>query len=122
MLTEFKDWAKAVLGPAYTYAMGMWVETPATADASFCVIQSTGGPAPDVEDRRPRYRVVLLGRRGQPGDSESIYAAAQALMDAALGESVPCGAASVRAITEPAGPAFTTENRAWVQVDFEVLY
>lgn len=122
MLTEFKNWAAASLGPTFTYALGMWVETSATANTSYCVIQGTGGPAPDVEDRRPRFRVVLLGRRGTPGDSQTVYAAAQALVEAALGESAPCGAASVRAITEPVGPAFTTENRAWVQVDFEVLY
>ena len=122
MLTEFKEWAQTVLGTSYTYAMGMWVETTATANTSYCVIQGAGGPTPDVEDRRPRFRVVLLGRRAQPGDSQAVYAAAQALVEASLGASAPCGAASVRAITEPVGPAFTTENRAWVQVDFQVLY
>ena len=122
-LNDFKEWVAAALGQAaYIYAYGMWVETAQTAANSYCVVQSTGGAAPDVEDRRPRYRVILLGRRNERGDSELVLADAELLMQASLGDSAPCGAANVRAIGEPVGPGFTTENRAWAQVDFEVLF
>lgn len=122
-LSDFKGWVAAALGSAtYTYAYGMWVETAQTAGNSYCVVQSTGGVAPDVEDRRPRYRVILLGRRNERGDSQMVLEDAEALMQASFGDSAPCGAANIRAIGEPIGPGFTTENRAWAQVDFEVLF
>ena len=122
MITHFKDWAASVIGSSFTYAYGMWLETQSTVNSRLCVIQATGGPAPDVDDRRPRYRVVVLGRRDKREDAQQLIEVAEALMQATQDESAPCGAASVRAIREPVGPAFTAENRAWVQVDFEVLY
>lgn len=121
MLVEFRDWIGTVLA-GYTFAYGMWVETDATAAIRYCVVRASGGSAPSVDDRYPRFRVILLGRRGQRQDAEQLIADAQALMSASLGDSGPCGAANVRAITEPSGPGFTTENRAWVQVDFETIF
>lgn len=122
-ISEFENWIKSILGSAtYTYQKGMWVESAATAAILYCCIQGAGGPAPDVEDRRPRYRVILLGRRGERADGTRVLADAEALMQATMGDSAPCGAANVRATGEPVGPGFTTENRAWVQVEFEVLF
>jgi hypothetical protein len=123
MLTDLKEWVSSVLAAStYTYAYGMWQETEQTAVSRYCVIQATGGNPPDVDDRRPRFRVILLGRRGDRGDSQQVMADAEALMQASLGDSAPCGAANVRSIGEPVGPGFTTEDRAWAQVDFEVIY
>lgn len=123
-LTDFKEWAEAVLGSGYVYSFGMWLETAEAATQTFCVIQGAGGPDPVVDDRRPRVRVILLGRRNERGDAKKLSIDAGALMQAATHEArtVPCGAANVRAIGEPVGPGFTTENRAWFQVDFEVLF
>lgn len=122
MLSDLKEWVAAVIGSAaYTYSYGMWVETAATHGNLYCVIQATGGAAPDVEDRRPRYRVILLGRRNERSDGARVLADAEALMQASMGDTAPCGAANIRAIGEPVGPGFTAENRAWTQIDFEVL-
>ena len=122
MFDAFTDWLKVVLGLGYSYMPGQWVEASADAGTMYCVVQSDGGPAPDVEDRRPRFRVVLVGRRSNRSDGATLLADAELLMLAALDAPPPCGAASIRALGEPAGPGFTTENRAWVQVTFQVLF
>ncbi|MCI2809390.1 phage tail termination protein [Eoetvoesiella caeni] len=122
MLNEFKEWAEAVLGSAYVYSMGMWTDRPGIAESKICAIQGNGGPGPDVDDRRARFRVILLGPANGRQHAAAIMADVQALALAALGDSVPCGAARVRAIGEPTGPGYTNETRAWFSLDFEVLF
>lgn len=120
MLNEFKSWVESILGAGYAYSMGQWVETQATATRRYCVIQADGGPAPDVDDRRQRFRVILLGRRNERGDSSSLIDDANSIIEVAMGGQMPCGAANARAMGEVAGPGYTTENRAWCQVNFQV--
>lgn len=124
MYNDFKNWVESVLGQGLVYLQGRWQETGSSATARYCVIQGAGGPGPDVDDRYPRYRVVILGSRNNasPAQINGAMAAAESLIAAGMGDSVPCGAAAVRAIGEVTGPAFTTENRVWCQVDFEVTY
>ncbi|MFQ1062151.1 phage tail termination protein [Bordetella trematum] len=123
MFDEFKAWAEAVLGSRYSYTQGQWEETTANQAAFFCSLHSLGGPSPDVDDRRPRYRVLLLGPRGQRSAAQQTKVDIHALADAALmGGLIPCGAASIRALGEPAGPGYTTENRAWWSLDFQITY
>ncbi len=120
MYDEFTDWVKAVL-PAYAYKHGQWEETPSMATASICSIHSLGGPLPDVEDRRPRFRVILLGPRNSRGAAQQVKDDAYALAQAAMDGIAPCGAAAIRA-NEPSGPGYTTENRAWWSLDFQITY
>lgn len=121
-ISDVKDWASAVLGAsAYVYVYGMWQESAATNGTLYCVVQANGGSAPVVDARRPRYRFILLGRRGQGTDSQRVMADAETLMQAALDGILPCGAANIRATTDVAGPAFTTEGRAWAEIEFEVI-
>lgn len=121
MLVEFRDWVGTVID-GYTFVYGQWVETSATDSNWYCVVQAAGGPAPVVDTRYPRFRVILLGRRNAREDAQQLIDAAEALIEAGMGDSLPCGAANVRAMSEVTGPGFTTENRAWVQVDFEVIF
>lgn len=122
LLTDVRDWVMATLPAGYT-AQFAWVESSQPADAvkRYCIVQQMGGSGPVVETRYPRFRVVLLGRRNERGDAQQILADIEGLMQAAMGDSTPCGAANIRAITEPVGPGFTTENRAWAQVDFQSI-
>lgn len=122
MITEFQDWVATILsGYAFTY--GQWVERSAIDSNRYCVVQAASGPAPVVDTRYPRFRVVLLGQRNQRGDTKQLLSDASALIQAGIEkDSLPCGAANVRAMGEPSGPGFTAENRAWVQVDFEVIF
>ncbi|WP_082900695.1 phage tail termination protein [Achromobacter insolitus] len=123
MFEQFKDWvALTIPSHLYTYSRGMWQDSAAVAESWFCALLQMPGPGPDVDDRRPRYRVLLLGPRNGRQHAGDIQAHAEALVQAAMGEVVPCGAASVRAIGEPVGPGYTTENRPWYSVDFQVLF
>ena len=123
MFDAFLAWLKLTIAESdYVYSRGMWVDHKDVFDKSIAAVLQIGGPAPDVDDRRPRYRLILLGPRNRRDQAPQLHAHMEALMQAALGDSVPCGAASVRAITEPMGAAYTTENRAWYSLDFEVLF
>ncbi|MBV7482525.1 hypothetical protein [Bordetella sp. BOR01] len=123
MFDAFVDWLKLTASPTrYTYSRGMWIDSLALADTWIAVVLATGGPGPDVDDRRQRFRVLLLGPRNGRQYADDIQVDMESLAAAALGDSAPCAAASVRAIGEPSGPGYTTENRAWVSLDFEVLF
>lgn len=122
MFDDFKEWVELTLANNYAYTQGQWVENSANADTRICVIHSTGGAAPDVEDRRPRFKVILIGKRDNRGDVQQIKTDIYALAQAAMGDSRPCGAASVRATGETVGPGYTTEDRAWFQLDFQLIY
>jgi hypothetical protein len=120
---EFAAWVQALLGPSYRYTQGQWEETTAAQADFFCSFHALGGPNPDVEDRRPRYRVLLLGPRGNRAGSQKTKADIHALAQAAIdGHLIPCGAASIQALGEPTGPGYTTENRAWWSLDFQITY
>ena len=122
MYDQFTEWLKAILGGHYQYRHGQWEETESLFTQSICVIQARGGAAIDVDDRRPRFRVFLLGPRNERGAAQNlkndIYAIAQATIDM----DPPCGAASIRAIAEPAGAGYTTENRAYWLLDLQITY
>jgi len=122
MLVDFRNWVGGALS-GYVFMYGQWVEASAVDASRYCVIQGAGGAAPVVDTRYPRFRVVLLGRRNARQDAEQLMLDASALVAAGIGgNSLPCGVANVRAMGEPSGPGYTTENRAWVQVDFEVIF
>jgi len=121
MLTDLKNWIAQTLGTDYRFFFGMWVESETDADISYCVIQAAGGNAPIAEDRRPKFRVILLGKRNG-NDADKIYSDAQSLMTAIELIEPPCNYASVSATAEPTGPAFTTENRAFMQLGFQMLF
>ncbi|QPZ57968.1 hypothetical protein [Pseudomonas aeruginosa] len=94
----------------------MWVDHPSLDSAFIAAIQQTGGPPTQVDIRRLRFKVILLGPKGIRKHVVDVGNSIETLAQVALGDSVPCGAASVRAIGEPIGPGYTTENRpgtAW---------
>lgn len=120
MLNEFKEWTEALLGTEYSYSMGQWIESK--ENKRYCVIQASGGRAVDVDDRCPRYRVVLIGRRGERFEATKLMSDANTLIEASISEAPPCGSSSIRAMSEPTGPGYTVENRAWTQIDFELIF
>lgn len=119
-MNDFREWVQAIVGPTYTQWVGDWIETKATANNFFCAVRADGGARPEVETRRARYSVILLGRREQRGDGQDLLNTAQLLMQASIDGPYPCGVANIRANGEPVGPSATTENRAWVKLSFEV--
>ena len=122
MFDEFAAWVSAVLGAQYQPSRGQWVDSSALAGVWIASIHALGGPAVDVDDRRQRFRVILLGPRNGRQHSAAVGQHADSLVRATIDGAVPCGAAHIRAITEPAGPGYTTENRAWYSLDFQLTY
>lgn len=121
MLDDFEAWLVAVMGTGYAMAIGAWEETTADAGTMYCSLQKVGSPSPSAGDRTLQYRVVLLGRKQQRQDAQQLLVDAEKLMQAVMGGIMPCGAANIRAVGEPVGPSVTTENRSWVQIDFQVM-
>lgn len=123
MYNEFIAWVQAVLGDQYQASRGQWVDSPSLADVWIASIHAMGGAAVSVDDRRPRYRVLLLGPRNGRQHADAIGQHADNLIRAAIyGDLVPCGAAHIRAMSEPSGPGYTTENRAWYSVELQVIH
>lgn len=122
MLDEMKEWIESILASAFVYAKGQFIDSEAMADKSVCSIRAFGGAAIDVDDRRPRFRIVLFGPRGERSAVSMVQAAAESLVQGSLGATAPCGAAAVRTIGEPVGPGFTAENRAWFSLDLQVTF
>lgn len=122
MFDDLAEWVQAALREGYQYSRGMWIDHESLYDSFICAIQSMGGPGPDVDDRRPRYRILLVGPRNGRQHAPQLQQDIETLAQAALGDSVPCGAASLQALGEPVGPGYTTENRAWYSLDLEAIY
>lgn len=120
MFSELKEWIESLLGTEYQYPLGQWVENPELGFA--CVIIGNGGSPVDMDIRRPRFKVMLLGPREQRYQAHKIINDIDNLIQLAIDSNPPCGAATIRAVTEPTGPGYTTENRAWVSVDFQIIY
>lgn len=120
MYNEFKEWVESSLGAQYQYSVGEWTDDKKLGFV--CAIYGMGGAAVDMDVRRPRFKVLLVGPRGERNQAHTVLNHANQLIQLTIDSDPPCGAASIRAITEPSGPAYTTENRAWVSVDFQIIY
>ena len=122
MFDQFKNWVESILGDQYAYSMGMWFEAQMDDAVKYAVIQGNGGAPPDTDVRYLRFRVILLGRRNKREDASGIFSDANTLIEVAMNSTPPCGAASVRVTSEPSGPAYTVESRAWVALNLEVIF
>lgn len=122
MYEAFVDWLNAALAGAFEISTGQWVDGPELRDTWIAAVQQNGGPPVDVDDRRQRFRVLLLGPRNGRQHVGTLNQHIETLVQTTLGDAVPCGAAAVRAMGEPVGPGYTTENRAWYSLDLQVLF
>lgn len=122
MYDELIDWLRAVLGTGYQFSRGMWVDHPALAGAFICAVHSAGGAAVSVDDRRPRYRVLLIGPQNGRQHAQALQDAANAIIQATMDDSAPCGAAHLRAMSEATGPGYTSENRPWYSLDLQATH
>lgn len=120
MFNNFKEWVEAILTQTYTYSKGEWMDTPSLQ--FICALYAMGGSAIDVDDRRPKFRALLVGPQDSRQSASLLESDIELLIQATLESEPPCGAASIRVITEPSGPGYTKENRAWVSVDFQITY
>lgn len=123
MFENFKQWIEAVLGSKYGYSLGPWED--ADKKAFICSIQNMGGSAIDVDDRRPKYRVLLVSPKSvtiKRQLAHEISADIERIIINALENEPPCGSAGIRVITEPSGVGYTTEGRAFISADFQITH
>lgn len=122
MYEQFVEWLEPIVGSQYLISRGEWVEAKIDPAAWIASVQQRGGPPSDAEDRRQRFRVILLGPQGERKHAASVGQTAEQLAAACMGDTVPCGAAIVHLIGEPIGPAYTVENRAWYSIEIQVTF
>lgn len=124
MYNEIKLWVENILGQDYEYSKGPWVEKKSSGQYTglVCAIFAMGGAGVDMDIRKPRFKVMLVGERQKREDVNRLLTDIDNLIQLAMDSNPPCGAATIRAVTEPTGPGYTTENRAWVSVDFQIIY
>lgn len=121
-IDRLMEWMSPAIGSRWQMADGGFPDGPKFNDHFMCVVRGTGGPAPDVDDRRPTFRVILLGPTKSRKDKTLVRDACEAIMQLTLGESTPCGIAGVKALGEPVGPAYTAEDRAWMSLELQMTY
>lgn len=121
---DFAAWFSATPGAdAYTRARGMWVDS-ATNDAKrFAVFQFQGGGKPDVDLISPVIDVLILGKKAErqvagalPDIEQFVYSLVERSMSSACSGRIT----GIRAIGLPSGPFFTTEDRPWYRLSFEL--
>ncbi len=120
MFEQLKTWVESLLGSKYQYSMGAWVDNKSIQ--YICAIYSTGGAAADVDVRRPRFKILLVGPENGRQHGATLLSDIELLMQESIDGTVPCGAAAIRAMTEPSGVGYTEENRPFVSVDFQLTY
>lgn len=125
MYNELKEWIESLLSSQfldceYQYSFGEWTDDESLGFV--CAIYGMGGAAVDMDVRRPRFRVLLVGPKASRHQAHALINHVNQLIQLTIDSDPPCGAASIRALSEPAGPGYTTENRAWVSVDFQIIY
>lgn len=120
MFNEFFDWLELVLGGRYRQSAGQWIDAPDNHNAFIVAVYGAGGPATDVDIQRPIYRVLLLGPRNGRAHHDTVRADITSLVQLALSGIKPCGSANIQAISQPTGPGYTSEDRAWYSVEFQI--
>lgn len=119
---DVENWLMEILGPTYTLQVGQLVEAGSDANKWFAVVRGSGGTSPVVDTRRKRFELIVVGRRGKQADAAALENACESIMQAIMQGVMPCGAAIISATSEPIGPGFTTENRAWYQLNVQVTF
>ena len=120
MSEQLKAWIESLLDSKYQYSMGAWVDN-ATIQY-ICAIYRMGGAPVDVDTRRPRFRILLVGPENGRQYAATLLSDIELLIQESIDGTVPCGAAAIRAMTEPSGVGYTEENRPFVSVDFQLTY
>lgn len=123
MLEDFGLWVKEyVTGYDKTY-FNIWKEPKADDTKTVMLIQDAGGARPYGDVTFPIVRLFLFGKTQDSGFHSKIYTDQTILQRAALElKTIPCGATGVKIIARPTSPGLTKEDRAWTQIDFQLIF
>lgn len=123
MLEDFKLWVdEYVSGYDKTY-FNVWREPPSEAKNTVMLIQDAGGARPYGDVTFPIIRLFLFGKTDDAGYNGKIYTDQSILERAAMEiKTLPCGATGVKIVARPTSPGLTKEERAWTQIDFQLIF
>lgn len=119
-IEAFVDWLGDKV-TEFTPTRGLWIESQDMADARWLSIWQTPAGAPSGDAARINIRVVLTGRRQAPEDMILVERTAQALGRDAIDNYRTACIANIRAMGLPQGPFYSTENRVYYELNFEIL-
>lgn len=124
MIDALENWVTSLtLSQSYQLFIGEWVEARQDENKFYLMIRNDGGPAPGPDIRWQTFGVVLVGRRNKRSDAEFLKLDANAIIEAAIAhEVIPKCSVIVNALGEPVGPGFTTEGRAFYQLNLQVIF
>jgi hypothetical protein len=117
-----RDWLEAFVSTAgYTISRGMWEETN-NSTKKFVAVWSESGRTPNGDVQYPHIRVIVTGRaNGRAlGDTEEAELFAESLFDAAIENFSTSCMMQIRPIGSVMGPYYTTTNRPWLEINFEL--
>lgn len=122
MYEYLQNWVASILGEEWVISSGVWNDDGTNDNQRFAAIMAAPGLPVLVDVRRPRYKVLLVGRRNEQSDAAAVMAAADTLVQVSMEDFIPCSSMAIQAMSEPTGPGYTTENRAWASVEFKVTF
>lgn len=124
-LQLFCDWFAATPGSnAYMLARGRFDDSTELSGQRVAVVQQMGGRAPQLTLEFPQVRLILMGvrdGRSVPGEVPAIETFAQAVFDRAWEvPRIDC-LMQINRLGSIMGPYYTTEDRPWYSLNFEVI-
>lgn len=123
MMDELEQWIVDLpKSQNYQLFIGEWVEANQDANKFYLMMRQDGGMSPFIDVRKASFGIILVGRRNKRADAQFLNTDANAIMQAVIDGLAPCGAANITAMGEPVGPGFTTEGRAFYQLNLQVTF
>lgn len=116
ILEQVKDWATTLPElSGWRFSQGAWTDQPGRVVALW-----RDGGRRDVDERICNVRMTLTGEKNTRADASAVVAAAEAIyaacQTACIGDAV-----RVLPVGDIVGPGYTTEGRAWAEVNLELL-
>ena len=118
----FRDWLEAYVSTAgYTISRGMWEETN-NSTKKFVAVWANPGRSPNMDVQYPSLRIIVTGRaNGRAlGDVEAAELFAESIVDAAIEHHKTSCLMNIRPLGSVAGPNYTSTDRPWYEINFEL--
>lgn len=107
--------------PGYVVTRGPWREDAAQPGDRFISLWANPGRNPSGDAGYAIIRVIATGRRQEPGDVVEVERAIESIAAQAIDDYRTDCIGNIRAMSFPAGPFFTDENRVFYELNFEIL-
>ena len=122
---EFYEWLQSYADlSGYQVSRGAFVESEENAGQRFIVLQSMGGRTPGVIERYPAIRMLVMGSRYERQVSNGIVELenfASGLIGFANDNFKTDCFTQLRPASDIIGPGYTTEDRPWYELNFEII-